>query len=339
MSEPTATNTPTEPQTLDKAIEAPTQEAASKAGPEPTSALTEEHPPTPLAEEAPQEPADDTDEPENELTKKFTLEEWKALKEFRTQLPEVFAKAFHPDDASARAEPITLWGVSIDPQAPKSDARVSVLLMKFLRARNLNVAEAHDMLTATLKWRTQFKIDEIMNEKFDDTIFGGVGYVTGHDKEGRPVKSDFTYNLYGGSNIKTVFSDVPRFIRWRVQLMERSIELLDFEKVDQMVQIHDYAGVSFLGGRDANQKAAAAEATNIFQNHYPEFLSSKFFINVPTLLTWIFWLFKPLVSAKTFAKMQVVGTSKSTISAALLPIIDKSELPARYGGDAKDLTD
>ena len=24
--------------------------------------------------------------------------------------------------------------------------------------------------------------------------------------------------------------------------------------------------------RDANQKAAAAEATNIFQNHYPEFL-------------------------------------------------------------------
>lgn len=32
----------------------------------------------------------------------------------------------------------------------------------------------------------------------------------------------------------------------------------------------DYEGASML--RDANQKAAAAEATNIFQNHYPEFL-------------------------------------------------------------------
>ena len=38
-----------------------------------------------------------------------------------------------------------------------------------------------------------------------------------------------------------------------------------------MLQIHDYEGVSMMS-RDANQKAAASEATNIFQNHYPEFL-------------------------------------------------------------------
>ena len=44
------------------------------------------------------------------------------------------------------------------------------------------------------------------------------------------------------------------------------------EKYDQMVQIHDYDGVSMWGGRDANQKAAASEATAIFQNYYPEFL-------------------------------------------------------------------
>ena len=59
--------------------------------------------------------------------------------------------------------------------------------------------------------------------------------------------------------------------RWRVQFMEESIKLLDFETIDQFLQIHDYAGVSMMS-RDANQKAAASEATNIFQNHYPEFL-------------------------------------------------------------------
>ena len=53
--------------------------------------------------------------------------------------------------------------------------------------------------------------------------------------------------------------------------MEKSIELLDFENIDQMVQIHDYEGVSMMS-RDANQKAAASEASNLFQNHYPEFL-------------------------------------------------------------------
>lgn len=75
--------------------------------------------------------------------------------------------------------------------------------------------------------------------------------------------------------------------------MEKSISCLDFETIDQTVQIHggshpyfaheesdhglqltlDYEGVS-LTQRDANSKSAASEATSIFQNHYPEFLVS-----------------------------------------------------------------
>ena len=125
----------------------------------------------------------------------------------------------------------------------------------------------------------------------------------------------------------------------------------------------DYEGVS-MTQRDAHQKAAAKEATNIFQNHYPEFLvrvsfspflfplpaplslvqcvltpprtpqSRKFFINVPTLLTWVFWLFKPLLSAATLAKMSVVGTGAKTIGAELSQVIPRAELPKRYGGEA-----
>jgi hypothetical protein len=63
--------------------------------------------------------------------------------------------------------------------------------------------------------------------------------------------------------------------------------------------------------------------------------SKKFFINVPTFMTWIFWIFKPLISANTLAKMSVVGSGASAISEALLPIIDAKELPKRYGGDAE----
>ena len=55
--------------------------------------------------------------------------------------------------------------------------------------------------------------------------------------------------------------------------MEESVLALNFETVDQMVQVHDYEGVS-LSSRDANSKQAASEASSIFQNHYPEFLVS-----------------------------------------------------------------
>lgn len=148
----------------------------------------------------------------------------------QSKLPEVFAKAY--TETTPTPTSITLWGVTL---GPTPDAKASVLLAKFVRARELNVGAAQEMLVATLRWRDEFKIGEIMQEEFDADVFGRLGRVFGKDKEGRPV----TYNLYGAvKDMKAVFGDVQRFIRWRVQFMEQSIELLDFETVDQMVQIH-----------------------------------------------------------------------------------------------------
>jgi len=271
-------------------------------------------------------PAAVIEEPQNALTKKFTDDEWKALKELRPRLLEAFAEAY-PETKTAS---ISLWGVTINANGP-NDARASVVLVKFLRARNLSVDESYKMLVETLRWRQEFKIEEVMKEEFPDSL-QALGRMYGHDKEGRPV----AYNLYGANqDLKAVFGDVPRFLRWRVMFMEKSIELLDFENIDQMVQVHDYAGVSMMS-RDANQKAAASQATTIFQNYYPEFLSTKFFVNVPSIFTWMFWLFKPLLSAKTLAKMSVVGSGPQTIGGALLPIVDTKQLPTRYGGEAGD---
>ena len=88
------------------------------------------------------------------------------------------------------------------------DARVSVILMKFLRARypfasfdilkineifvvGISTSEmhtaAHDMLVMTLRWQDEFNVDAAVKEKFPGGVFGSVGHVFGHDKEGRPV--------------------------------------------------------------------------------------------------------------------------------------------------------
>jgi hypothetical protein len=63
--------------------------------------------------------------------------------------------------------------------------------------------------------------------------------------------------------------------------------------------------------------------------------SWKFFVNVPSILAWIFWAFKSLVSAQTFAKMSVVGSRHHAIAKALGQVLDMKELPKRYGGQAK----
>jgi phosphatidylinositol transfer protein SFH5 len=96
----------------------------------------------------------------------------------------------------------------------------------------------------------------------------------------------------------------------------------------------DYDGVG-ISSRTAESKAAASEASSIFQSHYPEMLYKKYFVNVPSFMSWIFWLFKPLLSTQTIAKMSVVGKGSDTIGKELLVIIDASELPKRYGGKAE----
>ena len=48
-------------------------------------------------------------------------------------MPDVFAEAY-PDKPDVKTTPIKIWGVTIDPSKPE-DARVSVVLVKFLRAR------------------------------------------------------------------------------------------------------------------------------------------------------------------------------------------------------------
>jgi len=167
-----------------------------------------------------------------------------------------------------------------------------------------------------------------VKETYPD-IFDGFGHLYGRDKEGRPI----VYNIYGRDNdLTAAFSDVQRFIRWRVALMEEGIKLVDFETVDQTVQVHDYEGVG-LSSRTANSKAAASAISAIFQNHYPEFLAKKFFVNVPAIMTWIFWMFKPVLPPATLAKMKVVGHGPRTIGKELLPLVDSRELPEQYGGD------
>ncbi|KAF8202388.1 CRAL-TRIO domain-containing protein [Pholiota molesta] len=303
---------------VDSASKSDTKEAVSTTEPAPGTAA-----------EA-QGGRDDAPEPESPLTKKFTEKEWTALKEFRSQLPDIFADAY-PNNASARDTSINIWGVDIDPKNPKADARVSVILVKFLRANNLHVAQTREKFIGTLRWRESFNMPAALEENFPQDIFKNLAHIYGLDKGGRPV----IYNIYGGNqDLKAVFGDVQRFIRWRVAFMEKSVAQLNFTDIDQMLQIHDYEGVS-LTSRDANSKAAASEATNIFQNHYPELLYKKFFINVPTILNWIFWVFRPLISANTLAKMSVVGTGHHAIKKALSEYIDVTSLPKRYGGDAE----
>jgi hypothetical protein len=136
-----------------------------------------------------------------------------------------------------------------------------LILQKFLRANQNDLHAAKTQLLDTLKWRREFNPTKAANETFSKTRFAGLGYVL--EVAGVPEsanKTDVaTFNIYGAvTDKKATFGDLQGFLRWRVGLMERSVQKLnlagakvpipDFgEGVDmyQGVQVHDYLQVSF----------------------------------------------------------------------------------------------
>lgn len=66
-----------------------------------------------------------------------------------------------------------------------SPPRIQFVLIEL--HRDLVVANAKTMLISTLKWRVEFKADDLVNEQFPEDVFGNLGHIFGKDKEGRPV--------------------------------------------------------------------------------------------------------------------------------------------------------
>ncbi|GAB5587433.1 Non-classical phosphatidylinositol transfer protein (PITP) [Umbelopsis nana] len=261
---------------------------------------------------------------QNKFVQAFTADEKTAVSELKAQLPEILkSSAPATDDAPLNS----LWGVPLS--AESTDERIEVILVKFLRARNLDVKEAATMLTNSLIWRAKFTADHVLEEQFDEALFGPVGFMHKTDKDGRPV----TYNVYGGDlDLNTVFGDVDKFIRWRVQLMEKGMTGIDFVNVDTMIQVHDYHGVSIFGSRSANSKQATKDIIKIMQDNYPEVLAKKYFINVPSWGSAIFKLVRPLLSENTVKKFVVCSSNE--IEETLLKQISKENLPKQYGGES-----
>ncbi|EOA82889.1 Non-classical phosphatidylinositol transfer protein (PITP) [Exserohilum turcicum] len=223
-----------------------------------------------------------------------------------------------------------------------------LILQKFLRANQNDVEKAKTQLLETLKWRKAFDPVKAATETYEKTKFDGLGYVL--QVEGVPgslnKKDVATFNIYGSvKDNKATFGDLDGFLRWRVGLMEKSIQALSLSSASvpipnygegpdpyQGFQVHDYLQVSFIR-RDPLVKAATNKTIEILGNHYPETLSRKFFVNVPTVMGWLFNAIKLVVAKETSRKFVVLSNGS-----LLANELGKS-VPKSYGGDRPELVE
>ena len=174
--------------------------------------------------------------------------------------------------ASLLAEEVSIWGVPL-----LADERSDVILLKFLRARDFKVKDAFTMIKNTVRWRKEFGIDELVEQELGSDL-EKVAFMHGFDKEGHPV----CYNVYGEFQNKELyqnaFSDEEkrlRFLRWRIQFLERSIRKLDFKPggISTLVQVNDLK--SSPGPNKWELRQATKQALQLLQDNYPEFVAKQ----------------------------------------------------------------
>lgn len=139
------------------------------------------------------------------------------------------------------------------------------------------------MLEKALEWRKESKIDSILEESSLGEDLGTTFYMNGTDREGRPV----CYNLLGAfrdeETYQRAFGSEEKkrdFLRWRVQLMEKGIEKLEFGpgKPSSFVQVIDLKDAPGLSKKEI--RVAMKEVVELLQDNYPEFVAknvSKFY--------------------------------------------------------------
>lgn len=185
-----------------------------------------------------------------------------SLQQFKTLLTESLK-----DDQS-----VSIYGVPL-----LEDERTDTILLKFLRARDFKPKESHTMLKNTLQWRKSFNIDALLDEDLGDDL-DKVVFMHGFSREGHPV----CYNVYGEFQNKELYEKTfgseekrERFLRWRVQFLEKSIRKLDFSPggVNTLFQVNDLKNSP--GPAKKELRVATKMALQLLQDNYPEFVAKQ----------------------------------------------------------------
>lgn len=220
-----------------------------------------------------------------------------------------------------------IWGINLLENDEKSD----VVLLKFLRARDFRVADAYAMLAKCLAWRNDFKADAVLDEDLGfKELEGVVAYMQGYDREGHPV----CYNAYGVFRDKEMYDRIfgdeeklKKFLRWRVQVLERGINLLHFKPggVNSLIQVTDLKDMP-----KRELRVASNQILSLFQDNYPEMVARKIFINVPWYFSVLYSVFSPFLTQRT--KSKFVISKEGNVAETLYKFIRPEDVPVQYGG-------
>ncbi|XWS25260.1 hypothetical protein CRYUN_Cryun27aG0054000 [Craigia yunnanensis] len=198
-----------------------------------------------------------------------------------------------------------------------SDAAIT----RYLRARNWNVKKATKMLKETLKWRAEYKPEEIRWEEVAHEAETGKIYRSNYiDKHGRTV----LVMRPSCQNSKSTKGQ----IRYLVYCMENAILNLPPNQ-EQMVWLIDFNGFNM----SHISVKVTRETAHVLQDCYPERLGVAILYNPPKFFEPFWTVVKPFLEPKTQNKVKLVYSDDLNTKKIMEDLFDMEKLESAFGGN------
>lgn len=198
-----------------------------------------------------------------------------------------------------------------------SEASIS----RYLRSQNWNVKKAAQMLKQSLKWREEYKPDEIRWEEVSEEAETGKMYRPNYcDKHGRSV----LVIKPSRQNSKSIKQQVKHF----VYCMENAILNLPPHQ-EQVVWLIDFQGFNL---SNISFKLAR-ETIHVLQEYYPERLGLSLIYNAPWIFQPFLAMVKPLLQPENYNKLKFGYSNDEGTKKIMEDLFDMDHLESAFGGN------
>lgn len=172
-------------------------------------------------------------------------------------------------------------------------------LMRYLRARSMDVTKAHTMLKATLAWRKESRVDSLTAEEFADCKYlrDGWMYVDGNDAEGRAVVT------FRKRRDKLPLCEADAYLRFMMFTVETAIKNMKNGQ-DRWIFILD---MTVYSPANAPALSTTLSVLHMLANHYPERLHKAYIVNAPAVFQVAYKVVYPFVDPVSRSKVEFVN--------------------------------
>ncbi|KAL0407018.1 UNVERIFIED_CONTAM: SEC14 cytosolic factor [Sesamum latifolium] len=201
-------------------------------------------------------------------------------------------------------------------------------LVRFLKARDGDISNAHKMLVDCLNWRIQNEIDDILTKPINPTDLyrairdSQLTGMSGYSKEGLPVIAvGVGRSTYDKASIHYYVQSHIQMNEYRDRVILPSATKKFGRYIGTCIKILDMTGLRISA---LNQLKLLSVISTIDDLNYPEKTETYYIVNAPYIFSACWKVVRPLLQERTRKKVQVLSGSGRD---ELLKIMDYESLP------------